>query len=102
MSFRIDVEKLLEKNKIIWNKIEDFKNTGLNALPGYDDRYMKTKIRTNGDKVYTNIRGQDVPEDYMECESFTVISVYCFIIYEKKYYLKIYLDNCADEIVDKI
>ena len=83
MSFRIDVEKLLEKNKIIWNKIEDFKNTGLNALPGYDDRYMKTKIRTNGDKVYTNIRGQDEPEDYMECESFTVISVYC-LLYTKK------------------
>ena len=36
---------------------------------------MKTKIRTFGDKVYTNFRGLDVPEHDIECESFTVISI---------------------------
>ena len=53
MSFRVDDEKLLEKYKAIWTKIEDLKNIELNALPVYDDRYIKTKIRTYGDKVYT-------------------------------------------------
>ena len=43
MSFLID-EKLLEKYKAIWTKIEDLKNIRLNPLPVYDDRYMKTKI----------------------------------------------------------
>ena len=43
MSFRIDDEKLLEKCKTIWIKIEDFKNIELNALPVYDDSYIKTK-----------------------------------------------------------
>ena len=43
MSFLID-EKLLEKYKAIWTKIEDVKNIRLNPLPVYDDRYMKTKI----------------------------------------------------------
>ena len=33
------------------------KNTTLNFLPVYDDRYIKIKIRTYGDKVYTNFRG---------------------------------------------
>ena len=42
MSFHIDDEKLLEKYKIIWTKIEDLKNIELNALPVYDDRYIKT------------------------------------------------------------
>ena len=50
ISFRIDDEKLLEKYKAIWTKIEDLKNIKLNALPVYDDRYIKTKIRTFGDK----------------------------------------------------
>ena len=40
MSFRRDDEKLLEKYKAIWTKIEDLKNIELNALPVYDDRYM--------------------------------------------------------------
>ena len=33
--------------------IEDLKNIELNVLPVYDDRYIKTKIRRYGDKVYT-------------------------------------------------
>ena len=32
MSFRIDNEKLLEKYKAIWAKIEDLKNIELDAL----------------------------------------------------------------------
>ena len=38
MSFCIDDDKLLEKYKAIWTKIEDFKNIGLNTLPVYDER----------------------------------------------------------------
>ena len=28
----------------------------LNALPVYDDKYIKTKIRIHGDEDYTNFR----------------------------------------------
>ena len=44
MSFHIDVG------------IEYLKNIKLNALPVYNDKYVKTKIRTYGGKVYTNFR----------------------------------------------
>ena len=40
----------------------------LSALPVYDDRYIKTRIRTYGDKVYTNFRGLNVREDHIECD----------------------------------
>ena len=52
MSFGIDDAKL-EKYKAIWTQIKDLKNIELNALPVYDDKYIETKIRTYGDKVYT-------------------------------------------------
>ena len=39
------------------------KNIELNALPVYDDIHIKNKIATYGDKVYTNLRGLNVPED---------------------------------------
>ena len=45
MSFCIDDDKLLEKYKLIWAKIEDLQNIKLNALRVYDERYIKTKIR---------------------------------------------------------
>ena len=75
VSFLIDDGKLLEKYKAICTKIEDLKNIELNLLPVYDDRYIKTKIRTYADKVYTNFHGLNVSEDDIECESFTVTSI---------------------------
>ena len=100
-SFCIDEEKLLQKYKAIWTKIEDFKNIELKALPVYDERYIKTKLRTYGDKAYANFRGLNVPEDDRECESFTVISIDSLLVYAYKYYLQVYLDNCFYKIVNK-
>ena len=36
-----------------------------------------------------------MPEDDIECESFTAISIDSLLVYDKKYYLQVYLDNCA-------
>ena len=40
-------------------------------------------------------------EEYIDCESFTVISIDSLIVYENKYYLQMYLDNCAYKIPNK-
>ena len=50
MCFHINDENLLQRYKAISIKIEDLKDIELNALPVYDDRYVKTKIRPCGDK----------------------------------------------------
>ena len=101
MSFHINDEKLLEKYKAILTKIEDLKNIKLHTLPVYDDRYIKTKSKRFNDKVYTNFLGLNVPEDDIEFESFTVISIDSFLVEGKKYYLQVYLDNFVYKIVDK-
>ena len=41
MSFRIDDDKLIGKYKTVWTKIKYLKNIEINALPVYDDRYIK-------------------------------------------------------------
>ena len=35
----------------MWTKTGDLKNIELDALPVYDDRYLKTKIRAYRDKI---------------------------------------------------
>ena len=80
MSFCVDDDKLLEKYKTNWGKIED--------------------LKACGEKVYTNFRGLSVPENGVQCESFTIISIESLFAYEKRYYLQRYLDNCADKIVN--
>ena len=70
ISFRIDDEKLLEQ---IGLRLKTY--IELNNFLVYDDRYIKTKIKTYGGKVYTNFYDLNVPEDDIECEIFTVISI---------------------------
>ena len=73
----------------------------MNALPFYDDRYIKTNIRTYGDNVYTNFCGLNVPEDGVKFGSFTIISIVSLLVYENKYYLQVYLNSYAYKVVDK-
>ena len=61
---------------------------------------IKTKTRTYGDKIYTNFRGLDVPEDGVECKSFTVISIDSLLVYDSKCYSQLYLDNCAYKVLE--
>ena len=101
MSFCVNDEKLIETYKAIWTDIKNLKRFKLNALSVYDDRYIKTKIRTYGDKVDTNFRGLNVTEDDIECKSFITISINSLIAYNKTYYLQVYLENCVYKIVNK-
>ena len=59
----------------------------MNASSVYDNRYIKTKMRTYGDKVYTTFRRLNLPKDGEEMESFTIISIDSLLVYENKSYL---------------
>ena len=43
--------------------------------------------------IYTNFRDLIVPENDIEYEYFTVISIDFLLVYDKKYYLQVYLDS---------
>ena len=94
ISSRVIDEKLLEKRKLFGLRLQT-------ALLVYDDRYIKIKIFTYGDKVYIKFYGLNVPEDDIESESFTVISTDSLLVYKNKYYVQFYLDNCSYKIMDK-
>ena len=49
----------------------------------YDDRYIKSKIRTFSVNVYPNFRGLNVLENDIECECFTVIFIDYLLVYKK-------------------
>ena len=73
----------------------------MNVLPVYNDRYIKTKIRTYGDKLYTNLCGLNLPEDGVKFDSFTIIFIDFLLVYENNYFLQVCLHNCAYKILDK-
>ena len=55
----------------------------MNYVPVYDDRYIRTKSKTYGDKIYTNFHRLNVLEHGIECESFIVISIDSLLVHDK-------------------
>ena len=80
MSFSIDDDKLSNKSKTISSKMEDLKYIELYGFPVYNNRYMNTKIRTYGFKVYTIAHSLYVPGDSVEYKSFAIISIDSLLI----------------------
>ena len=82
----------MEKHKGISTKIENLKNIELHALPVYDDRNIKTKIRTYFNKFCTTVCELKVSEDNIQSiiyKSFTVSSIDILLLYKTKHYLQV-------------
>ena len=82
----------MEKHKGISTKLENLKNIELHALPVYDDRNIKTKIRTYFNKFCTTVCELNVSEDNIQSiiyKSFTVSSIDILLLYKAKHYLQV-------------
>ena len=95
MSFKVSDNKLLKKYKKIWEKVGNLLNIESDSEPVYVDvdKYIKTKIKTYGDRVNTNFQGQKVPKENAsyKCTSLMLDSV---IRVNKKYYPQTLLEEC--------
>ena len=65
MSFKVIDKKLLKKYTKIWGKISSSIGKEFDSEPvdGDNDIYIKTKIKSHGDKVNTNFQGKEIPKE---------------------------------------
>ena len=65
MSFKVIDKKLLKKYTKIWEKLSSLMDIEFDSEPVYgdNDKYIRTKIRSYGDKVNTNFQGKRVPKE---------------------------------------
>ena len=72
MSFKVSDNKLLKKYKKTWEKVGNLLNIEFDSEPVYGDvdKYIKTKIKTYGDKVNTNFQGQKVPKKMLHINAY--------------------------------
>ena len=56
MSFRVNNKQLLKNYKKIWEKVEKLLKKYFESKPvnGYDDKYIKTKIKIYAGNIITN------------------------------------------------
>ena len=61
MSFKVIDNKLLKKYTKICERVSRLMNIEFDSEPVYgdNDKYIKTKIKSHGDKVNTNFQGKE-------------------------------------------
>ena len=88
MSFNICHKELLKKYDQIWKRIEKLLRIKFDSKPVYgdDEKYIKTKIKTYGDSVITNVHNKKIPKEKAPCKCLSIIMLDSIIKAKKKYY----------------
>ena len=65
MSLRVNDAQLFKKYNEIWKKVEKLMRIDFENKPtyGYDDKYIKTKIKTYADSIITNFHNKKMPKE---------------------------------------
>ena len=99
MSFKVNDDKLLKYTKIR-ETVRILMNIELDGEPvfGNNDRYIKAKIKSYGDKLNTNFQGKKIPKENASYNYLSLIMLDSVIRVSKKYYLQTLLGECKYEI----
>ena len=64
MSFSIKNEKILEKCNKVWDskKVSNNIKKGFDREPVYNEKYLKTKIKSYEGEIITNFHSNEVPK----------------------------------------
>ena len=96
MSFKISDTQLLRRYSQIWKKLEKLLKIEFSSKPIYgdDDKYIKTKTKTYGDSVITNVHKKKMPKENAPCTCLSKIMLDSVIKAKKKYYPQTFSEEC--------
>ena len=96
-----DIQCLKNYNKI-WKKIEKLMKIGFNTKTtyGYDDKYVKTRIKTCKDSIITDFYDKtgfkEIPEEKIPYEFLSIIILDSVLYAYEKYYPQTFLKECKN------
>ena len=75
MSLRVNDEQLFKQYNKTWEKVEKLMRIDFESKPtcGYDDKYIKTKIKTYADIIITNFHNKKMPKEKAPCKYLSII-----------------------------
>ena len=75
MSLRVKDKQLLKNYNKIWKGIESLMNIDFesNSVYGYDDRYIKTKIKIYVGSLITNFHKKKIFKENVPCRCLSII-----------------------------
>ena len=61
---------------------------------GYDEKYIKTKIKKHADSIITNFHNKKMPKEKVPCKCLSIIMLDSVIESDEKYYPQTFLEEC--------
>ena len=98
MSFKIESEDVYLKYAEIWNKSKSILNVKFHSQPIYDDKYIKTKVKTFNNTINTLLSGDEIPKERIHYVSISAICIDSVLRTDKKNYPQVYLEQCKYKI----
>ena len=87
MSFKIEDDEVYVKYNQIWNKIKELLEVKFYSEPIYDDKYIKTEVKTFSSVINTLFSGNEILKERVE---YACISVDSVLRVDRKNYPQVY------------
>ena len=96
MSLRVNDEQLFKKYNKIWKKVEKLMRIDFESKPtyGYDDKYIKTKIKKYANIIITSFCNKKIPKEKVPCKCLSIIMLDSVIESNEQYYTQTFLEEC--------
>ena len=101
MSFLIEDKKLLEKYNKIWKKVSNIIENKFGGKPVYNEKYLKTKIKSYNEKINTNFHNNKIPIAGSQCICLSVILIDSVYRKDKSYYPQVFLEEYKYAVKEK-
>ena len=98
MSFKIEDENVFIKYNQIWNKIKELLNVKFYSEPIYDDKYIKTKVKTFSSIINMLFTGDEIPKERIHYACIPAINIDSVLKVDKKNYTQVCLEECKYKI----
>ena len=92
MSFKIEDDEVYIKYNQILNKIKELLGVKFYSEPIYEDKYIKTKVKTFSSIINT-FSGDEIPKERVQYTCISYISVDS-VLRVNKNYPQVYLEQC--------
>ena len=84
MSFKIEDDNVFLRYSEIWNKIEKTLNIKFHSQPIYDEKYIKTKVKTFSNVINTVFSNNEIPKERNHYTCIAVINIDSVMKIDKK------------------
>ena len=99
--FFITNEELLEKYNEIWDKVSNTNRKGFDSEPLYNEKYLRSKIKSYEGKISNNFHGDEKPKESSQCICLSVILIDSVFRAGKIYYPEVLLEECKYFVKEK-